>query len=215
MDSIHSSETVNFKSKKYLAFQIAFFAGTVIINFILPRAATMFHIPLYLDNVGTLLAAILGGYLPGIMVGYLNNIINMQGSIDNAYYVVLSTMIAAMGTYLGKKGWFKKFGKTLLTIPIFAFIGGALGSILTYLLYGFGLGEGIGAPFARALLESGRLNVFWAQMTSDIVIDLIDNGITLILVFVILKLIPERLKPGLWLTGWRQTPLSDDELRYA
>ena len=215
MDSIYSSETVNFKSKKYLAFQIAFFAGTVIINFILPRAATMFHIPLYLDNVGTLLAAILGGYLPGILVGYLNNIINMQGSIDNAYYVVLSTMIAAMGTYLGKKGWFKKFGKTLLTIPIFAFIGGALGSILTYLLYGFGIGEGIGAPFARALLESGRLSVFWAQMTSDIVIDLVDKGITVILVFVILKLIPDRLKPGLWLTGWRQTPLSDDELRYA
>ena len=215
MDNNNSSGAVKAKSSKYLLFQIAFFAGTVIINFILPRTATYFRIPLYLDNVGTLLAAVLGGYMPGIVVGYLNNIINWQGTIDNAYYVVLSTLIAAAGTYLGKKGWFDKLGKAILTIPIFAFIGGVLGSILTYLLWGYGMGEGISAPFARALLESGKLNVFWAQMTSDVVIDLIDKGITVILVFIILKLIPNRLKPGLWLTGWRQAPLSEDELRYV
>ncbi len=193
-------------------FQIAFFAGAVAINFVLPRLAGHFKIPLYLDNVGTLLAAVLGGYLPGIMVGYLNNIINMQGNPGNAYYVVLSTMIAAAGTYLGRKGFFKNFGKAILTIPIFAFIGGALGSVLTYLLYGFGMGEGISAPFARALLRSGKMNIFWAQMTSDIAIDLIDKGITVVLVFILIQLIPDRLKPVLWLTGWRQAPLSQNAL---
>ena len=129
-------------SRKHLAFQIAFFAGAILINFLLPRAAGALHIPLYLDNVGTLLAAILGGYLPGIAIGYLNNIINMQGNPGNAYYVVLSTMIAASGTFLARKGWFDKIWKAILTIPVFAFIGGALGSLLTYFLYGYGLGEG-------------------------------------------------------------------------
>ena len=196
-------------------FQIAFFAGAIAINFILPRTASYFRVPLYLDNVGTLLASVLGGYLPGIVVGYLNNIINMQGNPGNAYYVVLSTMIAAGGAYLGKKGYFDRIWKAILTIPLFAFIGGVLGSILTYLLYGYGMGEGISAPFARALLESGKLNVFWAQMLSDVAIDLIDKSITVILAFVIIKLIPERLKPGLWLTGWRQAPLSADTLMAA
>ena len=200
------------KSNRYLMFQIAFFAGAVAINFILPRTASYFGLPLYLDNVGTLLAAVLGGYLPGIFVGYLNNIINMQGNPENAYYVVLSTMIAASGTYLGRKGYFKKFGKALLTVPVFAFIGGVLGSFITYFLYGYGMGEGISAPFARALLDSGKLSVFWAQMFSDVTIDIIDKGITVILVFIIIKLIPDRLKPGLWLTGWRQAPLSDEAL---
>ena len=200
------------KSRRYLLFQIAFFAGAIAINFILPRTVSYFGLPLYMDNVGTLLAAVLGGYLPGIVVGYLNNIINMQGNPGNAYYVVLSTMIAASGSYLGRKGWFDKFGKALATIPLFAFIGGALGSILTYFLYGFGMGEGISAPFAKTLLESGKLNVFWAQMLSDVVIDLIDKGLTVIIVFIIIRLIPARLKPGLWLTGWRQAPLSDEAL---
>ena len=209
----NDSKTSGHATKGYPLNQIILFASAVAINFVLPRTAGYFGIPLYLDNVGTLLAAILGGYLPGIFVGYLNNIINMQGNPGNAYYVVLSTMIAASGTYLAQKGFFKKFYKALITIPVFAFIGGVLGSILTYLLYGYGMGEGISAPFARALLEKGTLSVFWAQMTSDVFIDLIDKGITVILVYIILKIIPERVKPGLWMTGWRQAPLSADALR--
>ena len=210
-----SKSKVDYKSKKYLAFQLAFFAGAVLVNFILPRAVSAMGLPLYLDNVGTLAAAVLGGYLPGIVVGYLNNIINMRGNPGNAYYVVLSTMIAACGTYFGRKGYYKKFSKALLTIPVYAFIGGVFGSILTYLLYGFGMGEGISSSFARSLLDKGIMNVFWAQMTSDVIIDIIDKAITVVLAYIIIKLIPDKLKPGLWLTGWRQAPLTDDAISDA
>ncbi len=209
----HSNNAHN--CHEYMVFQLAFFAGAILINYILPRSATALKLPLYLDNVGTLMAAVLGGYLPGIAVGYLNNIINMRGNPGNAYYVVLSTMIAASGTYLGRKGFFDKFCKALLTIPVFAFIGGVLGSILTYLLYGFGMGEGISSPFARTLLENGTMNVFWAQMTSDVIIDIIDKAITVVLAYIIIRAIPKSLRPGLWLTGWRQTPLSEDTIKTA
>ena len=57
-----SKSKVDYKSKKYLAFQFAFFAGAVLVNFILPRAVSAMGLPLYLDNVGTLAAAVLGGY---------------------------------------------------------------------------------------------------------------------------------------------------------
>ncbi len=197
---------------RYLIFQILFYTATIAINFFLPRLMSALGLPLYLDSIGILLASVLGGYLPGILVGYLNNIINMSGNPGNAYYVVLSTMIAASAAWFGKKGYFEKFGKALLTIPVFAFIGGVLGSILTWLLYGFGMGEGISAPLARTLLSSGRLSIFWAQMLSDVLIDIVDKSITVILVFIILRLIPDRVKPGLWLTGWRQAPMSGEAL---
>ncbi len=208
-EALQSKQSGN---NKYLFFQMVFFAGCVLINFILPRTASYFNLPLYLDNVGTLLAAVLGGYLPGIFVGYLNNIINMRGNPGNAYYVVLSTMIAACGSWFGKKGYFNKLYTAIMTIPVFAFIGGVLGSILTYLLYGYGMGEGISAPFAKALLENGELSVFWAQMLSDIAIDLVDKGLTVLAVFFLIKLIPERNKKELLLTGWRQTPMTRDAL---
>ncbi|MCR5120276.1 MAG: HD domain-containing protein [Lachnospiraceae bacterium] len=202
----------NKKENRNLPIQLAFYALAIALNFALPRTAAALGLPLYLDNVGTLSAAVLGGYLPGIVVGYLNNIINMQGNPGNAYYVVLSTLIAAAGTWLAKRGYFDKFWKAILTIPVFAFIGGVLGSILTYLLYGFGMGEGISAPFAKALLESGKMSVFWAQMSSDVAIDLIDKAITVVLAYILIHLIPEKTRPALRLTGWRQKPLSSDAL---
>ncbi len=215
MGENNRAESADQKNNRHILLRTAFIAGAVLINFVLPRTAAALGLPLYLDNVGTLLAAVLGGYLPGILVGYLNNIINMQGNPGNAYYVVLSTIIAASGTFLAGKGYFDRFTKALLTIPVFAFIGGVLGSILTYLMYGFGMGEGISSPFARTLLEKGMLNVFWAQMVSDVIIDLIDKGITVILAFLIIRLIPDSIKPELWLTGWRQAPLSAEALKAA
>lgn len=215
MTGTGSEDFAEKRSGKHLLIQIAFYAGMVLLNYVLSGLMGVLKLPLFMDNVGTLLASALGGYLPGIFVGYANNIINMFSDPTNAYYVVLSTMIAACGAWFGRKGYFDRFGRALLTIPVFAFIGGVLGSILTYLLYGFGMGEGISAPFAKELLESGTLNVFSAQMISDVVIDLIDKAITVLLVFIILKLIPKKAKPGLWLTGWRQAPLSEDALTDA
>ncbi len=215
MDHEVINNPIGIRQNKYLLNQLVFFAVAIAINFILPRSVAYFGLPLYLDNVGTLLVAVLSGYLPGIFVGYLNNIINMQGNPGNAYYVVLSTMIAAAGSWLGNRGYFDKFHKAIMTIPVFAFIGGVLGSILTYLLYGYGMGEGISAPFARALLDSGKVSVFWAQMLSDVAIDLVDKALTVLAVFLLIKLIPERYKKHLWLTGWRQAPLSRNAMLEA
>ena len=192
---------------------LAGMAIAVLLNIVLNRAVQALGLPLFIDNVGTILAAILGGYLPGIIVGYISNVINMTASIENAYYASLSVLIAVTASYLAKKGFFEKFSKALLSIPIFAFIGGALGSMLTFLIYGFGIGEGISAPFARQLLESGSFSVFWAQFLSDVVIDIVDKAITVVLAFAMVKLIPAKLKDGLWLTGWKQKPIEDEAIR--
>ena len=186
-------------------------AIAVALNIILNRVVKAFGLPLFIDNVGTVLAAVMGGYLPGIIVGYISNIINMTGSVENVYYASLSVLIAVTASYLAKKGFFEKISRVILTVPIFALIGGALGSMLTYLIYGFGLGEGISAPFARQLLESGAFNVFWAQFTSDVVIDIVDKAITVAIAFAIYKLIRQKYKDSLYLTGWKQRPIETDK----
>ena len=198
--------------KRFLHLAVFYFLF-VMINIALNRLCGVLHLPLFLDNVGTLLAAALGGYLPGIIVGYSSNIINSTSDPSNAYYAMLSVLIAVSGRYFFDRGYFDKFYKTILTIPVFAFIGGVLGSLLTYLMYGFGIGEGISAPFALSLLESGKLNVFWAQMISDVVIDLIDKTITVVIVFTLIKIIPYRFASALALVDWMQRPLNKEELK--
>ena len=43
------------------------------INYLLAHLAIWLHLPLYLDNIGSALAAALGGFLPGIIVGFFTN----------------------------------------------------------------------------------------------------------------------------------------------
>ena len=193
--------------------RIVFYGLFILINIGLNRLVSHFHLPLFLDSVGTFLASILGGYLPGIIVGYCSNIINFTADPSNAYYAVISVLLSVTARYFYDKGFFDKFHKAILTIPVFAFIGGVLGSLLTYFMYGFGLGEGISAPFAQSLLSSGKVNVFFAQLISDSAIDLLDKSITVVLVFIIIKIVPQKFASMLALTHWKQKPLNKDEIK--
>ena len=185
----------------------------ILLNILGNRLVNAFKLPLYFDNVGTILASVMGGYLPGIIVGYMTNITNMAGSVDNVYYASISALIAIATSFLASKGFFEKTWKVILTIPVLAFIGGALGSILTYLIYGFGMGEGISAPFARNLLDSGTFTVFEAQMLSDVTIDLVDKALTVLVAYIILLLIPDNIKAAFKLTDWRQRPFTKEEMQ--
>ena len=192
-----------------------FYGVCVLLNILPNRLVGALGIPLFIDNIGTILSAVLGGYLPGVLVGYATNILNMTASVENAYYAGISVLIALFAAFFARRGFFRSPWKCAVAVLVFAFLGGCLGSVLTYLIYGYGIGEGISAPFARALLEQGRLPVFWAQMISDLVIDLADKAVTVILVLLLLRLLPQSLGSSLAFTDWKQTPLSHQDRKKA
>ena len=46
----------------------------IILNIAGAHFAARFNLPLYLDSVGTVLIAVVGGYLPGVITGFLSNV---------------------------------------------------------------------------------------------------------------------------------------------
>ena len=174
-------------------------------------------VPLYIDNIGSALAAALGGTIPGIVVGFLTNLVNGIGDYTTAYYGSLTVLIAICSAWFERKGFytFKKPWRLLAVIAVFALIGGGLGSVLTWTLYGFSFGDGISAPLAHRLYEGGRLSQFWSQFFADMLIDLADKSITVLIVAAVLNLLPAKLRKNLYFAGWRQTPLSDENLAEA
>ena len=176
------------------------------------QLAKALQLPLFLDCIGTILIGAIGGYLPGVVVGFLSNMINALNDPANSYYTLLSVLIGACSAYYAKRGYFKSIWKAaLLTFPL-AIVGGALGSILTYLIYGFGFGEGISLGLARTLYESGNLSLFFAQFISDMIIDLGDKFLSVIVVYFILKLVYKYFGDDLEFHSWRQKPLSREDL---
>ena len=180
----------------------------LLINLVGVRIALGFHLPLFLDNIGSALAGALGGYVPGIVVGFLTNLINGIGDVTTAYYSSLTMLIAICSTYFASKGYYRKLSKLPLIIITYALIGGGLGSVLTWALYGFDFGTGISAPLALRIYNSSPLSKFWSQFCADMLIDLLDKTITVLIVALTLRLLPERIRQLFVYSGWKQRPVS-------
>ena len=71
------------RSKKIRLFLV--YVLFVFINMSVNRLVKALGLPLYVDNIGTLLGAVLGGYLPGIFVGYITNIIKIFNFISSFF----------------------------------------------------------------------------------------------------------------------------------
>ena len=165
------------------------------VNFLGVQIAGALHTSLYLDNVGTILSAVLGGPLVGIIVGYLSNIINSFGNPVTAYYASITVLIALLAAYFGPKGAFRRFPHILMPIFSMALVGGGLGSLLTWVLNG-----------------NSSMDGFLLQLSADMRIDLADKAVVCVIAAVILRLIPPHLAGRVRLRGWKQTPLSAEDL---
>ena len=71
--------------------------GGLLINFLGVHLVRALNLPLYLDNIGSALAAALGGFIPGIIVGFFTNMINGIGDLNTIYYSSLTVLIAESG----------------------------------------------------------------------------------------------------------------------
>ena len=180
----------------------------VLINYLGAHLARWLDIPLFLDIVGTALAGALGGVIPGIVVGFLTNLVNGIGDIETTYYSCLNVLIAVCSAWFSAKGYYDKPKKLPLVVLAFAFIGGAIGSVLTFMLYGLDFGTGISAPLAHRIYDSMHWSVFWSQFTADVLIDLADKAITVTVIALILRVLPQSVRDYFYFTSWHQTPLS-------
>ncbi len=129
-------------------------------NILLSKLALLLHIPLFLDSIGTVFTAAVCGVIPGIAVGFLTNCINSIGDPISLYYGVLNILIAIVAAEASRRGVLRKVGGALLCVLVFTVIGGGLGSLMTWLLYGFNFGSGISAPFSNLLYATGNFSQF-------------------------------------------------------
>ena len=171
-----------------------FVVVAILLNIFPAKLVSHFNLPVFFDSLGTILAALLCGNMPAVFVGFFSNAIAGFSDSVTLYYGVISILLATTATFLAHRNFFSSIPKILVVIVIFASIGGGLGSILTYFLYGYSIGEGISAPFALALRDTCGLPEFWAQFLADIIIDLFDKGIVVIAAILLYRWMPTKAK---------------------
>lgn len=162
--------------------------GGIAVNMLGSLIVTRLKLSLYMDSLGTIITSALAGWLPGILVGFFSNVLISLRDNITLYYGILNVFIAIMAAYFARQGIFRRLIPTLGSALAFAFIGGILGSLMTWMLYGLHIGEGISASYAIWLNSHTTLGAFISQLLADGVIDVADKVLTVIIAFFVLKL---------------------------
>lgn len=182
----------------------------IALNFLFAKIAAQSGMPVYIDNIGTIVAGVLGGYLPGIFVAVANNLINYTFDAISIYYAGVSALIAIAAVNCYRKGWFLKVSGVIKFILILALIGGVFGGTITWFLTGT-TEEGIAGEWYVWCRDTLGIGSYPAHILSTFVLELIDKTITGIAALLIIKLVPKRIRPLLWFSGWKQTPVTEEE----
>ncbi len=164
----------------------------VAVNFIGGQIAILLRLPLYLDSIGTIVVGALCGAVPGVIVGVISNVLNSITSPVTLFYAILSVIFAISAAWCSKRKVFLSLPKTMLASLWFAFVGGGLGSVLTWILFSFDFGTITASMFAIPLHEVLGMPKFLAQFVSEFTMDLFDKAASLVIVFFVLKAMPNR-----------------------
>lgn len=182
----------------------------IALNFACSHLAGKFALPIYLDTIGTVAAAALGGYLPGIVTGLATNIINFYSDGIAIYYAALNALIAVATTAFIREERNRKVRDLVLFILVLAFIGGFNGAIITWLLTGPGDDSFTvnGMAWFESHLHTGPFPSF---LYLNYLLDVIDKTITVFVAVAIVSIVPKHIKKKLWFSGWKQTPVTKAE----
>ncbi len=191
---------------------MAVFLGTAL-NVFLSYLCHLLDLPLYLDVAGTIVVTALGGMFPGIVTGVLTNILLGVFNSTAIFYTFIAVLIAICTAWYVKNDRFKEKKYLILFVAELALIAGVLGMLFQWLLIGQPQFEDVfDAAEKIAGTNSGPSFIFSATIV-NYGLNIVDKTLTCIIAFTILHFIPQKVKTDIWNSGWKQKPLTDNEIR--
>ena len=166
-------------------------ALAIVLNVIGGHIALLFHLPIYLDSIGTIMIAMLYGPVYGMLPPLLYGLV-MGFSIDiySLYYMpvgmILGLTTGLAARYFSLKGWRIIPGALRITIP-----GTIVSSIIPAVLFG-GITSS-GSTIIVQLLNKAGLGLTASVFVVQIMTDYLDRILSLVLVAFLLRMIPREL----------------------
>ena len=178
---------LNAIQKKHNLFALIMCAAGIALNMLLSSAVSVLGLPLYLDTVGTVAIALMGGSLPGVVVGFTTNIIKAVSDPASLYYGVLNVLIALAAALFARRGRSRKIGGIIGMILVFSVIGGGLGALIPWFTEGLAFDS---ESLSGIIYGTGLFGIEVSHLLSSLIMDIPDKTITVLLAVLIVRLIP-------------------------
>ncbi|MFP7365891.1 ECF transporter S component [Corynebacterium callunae] len=169
---------------------IAIIPVALILNILLGQVTGSIGVPLYLDAVGTVLVAALAGPSAGLATGALSSVV---WALFNPLALPFAAGSALTGWLAGvaiRKGAFRNIFLAIVSGAVIGLITGAVAAPVAAFVYGGTAGVGTGALVSlfREMGNSLLASVTWQSFISDP----LDKAIVMVVVFVVVKSLPQR-----------------------
>ena len=186
--------------------------GGIASNVLLFFISNRLRLPFFLDTAGTLIAAALGGLFPGILTAVVSNTICAFIDSNSLYFMIINVLCAIYAAWFSRKYTFKKIGKTLIFALTAGVASGLIGGLLQMLLFD-GVQNQIVSDIMIPMQDKLNLPDNLAFCIGNVLINVLDKILTTAGAFCVVSFAPESEVEIVQNSGWRQRPLTVNELK--
>ena len=172
---------------------IGLIPAAVGINYVAKAFAEGLKLPVWLGSLGTYLASMLAGPIPGAISGFINNVIyGLTLSPVSTVYALTSIGIGIAVGVLHAKGGFSSARKIFVSALIIALVSSVISTPLNVIFWGGQTGIAWGDSLF-AVLVANHVPVFIASFVDEFVLDILDNVVVSYVSCLIYKQIPKKM----------------------
>ncbi|WP_251551003.1 ECF transporter S component [Neobacillus muris] len=163
------------------------------VNYIGKLIAGLLKLPLWLDSIGTVLAAMLGGPIVGALAGAINNIIyGLTADPISFVYAITSVAIGLVTGILFYKGYISSWGKALAAGIIIGLVATVVSTPLNIGFWGGQTGNIWGDALFAAVLANTD-STWIASLLDEVVVDVPDKLLVVLISYGIFKGLPKNI----------------------
>jgi len=172
---------------------IGLIPAAVGINYVAKAFAEGLKLPVWLGSLGTYLASMLAGPIPGAISGFINNVIyGLTLSPVSTVYALTSIGIGIAVGVLHAKGGFSSARKIFVSALIIALVSSMISTPLNVIFWGGQTGIAWGDSLF-AVLVANHVPVFIASFVDEFVLDILDKVVVAYVACLIYKQIPKKM----------------------
>jgi energy-coupling factor transport system substrate-specific component len=171
------------------------------INLVGGMLASGLKLPLFLDMIGTYVAAALAGPWVAALVGFLTNL--FLALVSNPIFLPYSLVSIGVGLTVGfmmRAGLFKRVWGILAIWLVSSLVSAVIAGGITAFVFGGATGA-TGTSFLTVAFVAVTREIFASVFASAMIENLIDRAVALAITYVILKNIPKRFRSQYSLDG--------------
>ena len=172
---------------------IGLIPAAVGINYVAKAFAEGLKLPVWLGSLGTYLASMLAGPIPGAISGFINNVIyGLTLSPVSTVYALTSIGIGIAVGVLHAKGGFSSARKIFVSALIIALVSSVISTPLNVIFWGGQTGIAWGDSLF-AVLVANHVPVFIASFVDEFVLGILDKVVVAYVACLIYKQIPKKM----------------------